>query len=78
MVTGDHKSDEGHYRLQSLTNELSGSKAVSKETFTGIDGKLKTELGENLQYVDIVFSPNDIRIKPKKFLGSARALFFYI
>lgn len=56
--------------VQSLINELSGGKVTSKETMNDVEGQLKIELGESLQHVDVVSSSNDIRIKPKRFLGS--------
>lgn len=55
--------------IQSLIDELSGVKSVSEEALTAVEGQLKTELGENLQHVDVL-SSRDIRIKPKKFLDS--------
>ena len=56
--------------VQSLINELSGIKGAASETPTGIEGQLKAELGANLQQVEILSSPREIRIKPKSFLGS--------
>jgi len=56
--------------IQSLVNELSGGKVISKGGLAEIEGQLKTELGENLQHVDLLSSSREIRIRPKRFLGS--------
>lgn len=56
--------------LQDLANSLSEEKIVSKGETTNLVEQLKAELGANLQYVDVMQGQSDIRIRPKKFLGS--------
>lgn len=54
--------------LQSLANTLAEGKPVTDTGKANIEEQLKTELGENTQYVDLSASSYEIRIRPKKFL----------
>lgn len=56
--------------LQDLANLLSEEKTVPREEKTSLAEQLKIELGANLQYVDVTQGQSDIRIRPKKFLGT--------
>lgn len=54
--------------LQDLANLLSEEKIVPRAEKTTLAEQLKKELGDNLQYVDVILGQNDIRIRPKRFL----------
>ena len=56
--------------LQNLANELSGGRAPPTLETTELEGQIRSELGDNLQYVDVYQSRNEIRIHPKRFLES--------
>jgi hypothetical protein len=54
--------------LEDVASKLS-SKAQPSEA-ERIEALLRTDLGANLQHVDIVVSEGEVRVKPRRFLGS--------
>jgi len=56
--------------LQNLIKELSRGTVPSTIEMTELEGQIRNELGDNIQYVDLYQSRNEIRIRPKRFLGS--------
>lgn len=56
--------------LQSLVNEISGEKTVSEASKVSLEEQLKGELKDNVQHNDFSTTPNEIRIRPKRFLGT--------
>ena len=56
--------------IQSLADEMSGRQAAHEVGKGSLEEQLKGELKENLQYVDLSVSQNELKIRPRSFLGT--------